>query len=509
MRGGLSMKKKYILWINLSSFFLFIASLVAFSIHGDWFWVSTVLLVLSILALGIGYYFQSKERKIPRNKYALSYGINAATNIIFVLSIIALLSFITTRRHARIDTTHNKLFSMADQTVNVMKNLKKKVKAYVFVKESEAQPLKDLLDEYKYLSSKFDYEIVDPMKNPGLAKQYNIDKWGEAVFICEGKRQKIEKVDEPNVTNAIVKVSRDKAKVVYFMTGHGEKDINNSGPDGYKSIANYLKDENYEVKTLNLMKGEKIPEDCSVLVIAAPESPYFPAEIDSLQKYLKKGGSIVILADFQPETPDEIKEFSAQKGIKIGRGLILEPYSVGQLLGLGPAAPLVQDYKPHKITEKLDQISFFPKAVNLAKNDTVKTYEVKTLLQTSANSWADLNIQGNKATFDKNIDIKGPIPLAMIAEKENKGKKSILVVFGDADFISNQFIRNGAHRDLFQNTINYAAGEEELISVRPKKMDNRRITMTKKQSKMVLVSVILLPLLIVIGGFVVYFKRRK
>ncbi|RMG27705.1 MAG: hypothetical protein D6732_19880, partial [Methanobacteriota archaeon] len=360
--------------------------------------------------------------------------------------------------------------------------------------------VKDLLDEYKYLSEKFDYEIVDPNKNPVLAKQYNIDQYGQAVFLCQDKRQKIDKIDEPNVTNAILKVSQDKVYTVYFMTGHGEKNIDDTSPTGFSEIVKMLKDENYQVKKLNLLKDKTFPDDCDVLVIAAPQSPYFPAEIDSLEQYLNNGGSIVLLADFMPMLPENLKQFAAKHGIKVGNGIVLDPSPIGQLLGFGAAVPLVQDYQPHKITKKLNQASFFPRVVNLSKNDTVKSYTIQSLAKTGSQTWAEMDLNKKEITFDEGKDVKGPISIAMIAEKEQDGKKSMLIVFGDADFVSNQFVRNGSNRDLFQNTINYAAGAENLITVRPKKMEDRRITMTQRQSKMVLVSVILLPLLIVIGG---------
>jgi ABC-type uncharacterized transport system involved in gliding motility auxiliary subunit len=501
--------KRYTLWLNIGSLIFFIASLISYGAKGEWFWLSWLLLIISILSLGFSYYLNWKNKRDRKDKHSINMGVNAATNIMFVLALIALLSFITTRRHKRFDVTSEKLFSMADQTVNVMKQLDKRVKAYVFIRKQEQGPIKDLLDEYKYLSDKFDYEIVDPNKKPVLAKQYNIDQYGQAVFLCQDRRQKIDKVDEPNVTNAILKVSQDKVYTVYFMTGHGEKNITDKSPAGYEEISKFLKDENYQVKTLNLMKDKNFPEDCDVLVIAAPQSPYFPAEIDSIETYLNQGGSVVLLADFMPALPDNLRDFAARRGINIGKGIVLDQSPIGQLLGFGPAVPLVQDYQPHKITRKLNQVSFFPRVVNLSKNDTVKSYTVQSLLKTGPQTWAETNINSRELKYDEGKDVKGPIPVGMIAEKELKDKKSILVVYGDADFISNQFVRNGANRDLFQNTINYVSGAENLISVRPKKMNDRRITMSQKQSKMVLVSVILLPLLIVVAGFVVYFRRRK
>ncbi|RMG22573.1 MAG: hypothetical protein D6732_25625, partial [Methanobacteriota archaeon] len=171
--GGGQKMKRYILWINIASLIFFITSLISYGVKGGWFWLSWIFLILSLVGMGISFYINYSEKKDRKDKHSVTYGANAAANILFVLAIVALLSFITTRRHARIDMTSDKLFSMAEQTVDVMKNLDKKVKAYVFIQKDMAGPVKDLLDEYKYLSEKFDYEIVDPNKNPVLAKQYN------------------------------------------------------------------------------------------------------------------------------------------------------------------------------------------------------------------------------------------------------------------------------------------------------------------------------------------------
>ncbi|GAB4180437.1 MAG: hypothetical protein Kow00108_16820 [Calditrichia bacterium] len=497
--------KKYSLIINISSLVLFIASLISYSIKGEWFWLSTLFLILSLLGLVVVFSQIVKQRKERKNQRSLSYGINAFTNILFVLVLISILSFITTRRHWRTDVTSNQLFSMADQTVTIMKQLDKPVKVVVFVKESEKQPYQDLLDEYAYLSDKFSYEIKDPYKNPGLVKTYNIQNVGEGVVISGTQKHKMEKVDEPTLTNAIVKVTREKQPKIYVMTGHGEKDIEQQDGNGYSTIVKLLEEESFVVNKLNLLTDKNFPDDCDLLVIAAPKSDYFPAEIDSITSYLEAGGKLLVLGDFEPKTPVSIKKLLAQYGIEITDYIVLDPSPIGQMLGYGPAVPLIQDYADHTITEKLDQASFFPMVVQVRKADTAKTLQYTELLKSGDHTWAETNIRNNQAKFDEGKDPKGPITIALLAEKE----KTNILVFGDADFVANKYIGNGANRDLFQNAVSYLTGEDELISVRPKQLDDRRITMTKRDSKYVLVSVIILPLLIIVAGFVVYFRRKK
>lgn len=137
--------------------------------------------------------------------------------------------------------------------------------------------------------------------------------------------------------------------------------------------------------------------------------------------------------------------------------------------------------------------------------------------RSSDNSWAESNIDlifGDEpqAAFEKG-DIKGPVPLAAAFEGEvvkNSGKMSRVVVFGDADFVANVNIRQLFNRDFFLNALNWVIGETHGVSIRPRTLKQSMTAITTEQFATVFVlTAILLPELVLLGGLSVWWLRKK
>jgi ABC-type uncharacterized transport system involved in gliding motility auxiliary subunit len=185
---------------------------------------------------------------------------------------------------------------------------------------------------------------------------------------------------------------------------------------------------------------------------------------------------------------------------------------MGRLLGMGPAAPLVSSYGTHEITNRMRVMTFFP----LARSVTPVTppadgVTVEKLLETNERSWGETDMKGKEATYDEGKDLKGPVTLAVaITKNEGENKKTRLVIYGDSDFASNAYFGQAGNGNLFSNTINWLAHDENFISIKPKSQDDRRLEMTEAQGKLVsYVMVLLLPLGILISGVSVWMKRRR
>src|SRR5262249_787175 len=157
-----------------------------------------------------------------------------------------------------------KLYSLSDQTRKVVSGLKKDVKVVLFDKDDQ-QGLADQMREYRNLSSHFSFERIDPQKNLESAKQYKITRLGEEVVASGERTERPKDRTEESILNAVIKVTRDGLKKVYFIEGHGEKKISSTNEgDGYGVVDKMLKDENYDTKTLNLVSSTDVPGDCDV-----------------------------------------------------------------------------------------------------------------------------------------------------------------------------------------------------------------------------------------------------
>lgn len=446
------------------------------------------------------------------------YGSNAFLVTLFVLAIVAMLNFLGARHHIRWDVTKGKLYSLSDQTKQILKNLKKDVKVLAFYREGTGEKLRDLLKEYSYRSDKFHYEFVDPDKYPEKAKTYDIRSYGTIVVQCGNKEEKIYEETEKELTNAILKVIREENKVVYFVEGHGEGRTEDTGAEGYSNAKKALQEANYDVKTVVLAQEGKVPEDCAVLVVPGPRRKFLPNEVDMVRDYIKEGGDAFFLLD--PGTDVGLEDMLSEWGVKVENDVVVDVSGVGQLFGIGgPGVPIAAQYERHPITEKLKGImTFYPLARSVwFRKEGKEGVEGTELVKTSSHSWAetDLSVLKGKGKVRKDPDERsGPIPLAVAVtvevEEDTTGtKKARVAVFGDSDFARNRYFPFQGNGDFFINTVNWLAEEEELISIRPKQPGFNPIHLTRSQaSTLFWISVVVLPALVLVAGVLVYVRRR-
>lgn len=498
--------------IGIAGAVLLVFCLVYYSIMNLWDVYSWISLVLGLAGSGYFLYVFYTKRERDFSVRNLQIGSNVIFQIIFVVAIVGLLAFLTTRRHYRIDWTENKLYSLADQSETLLEGLEKEVKIYAFYKETEQRIAADLLDEFAFKSASLEYEFIDPDEQPHLAKKYNITQYNQVVVECGFKREVIDQLNEANLTNSILKVTRDQDKTIYFLTGHGERSINEENQEGYKLAVDAIKNDNHLVKELNLVRrigsGMGIPDTCTVLAIVSPKSSFFPGELDSIKTFIDNGGKVLFMLD--PERPDDVAEFLKSYHVEVGTYMVLDVSGMGQLFGAGPTIPLVTEYdQSNPIMAEFSIMTFYPQATYVIPMEDKGGYEIKEILKSSSNSWAESELK-NQVSFNEGQDIPGPVSMAALIEKEAGDKKISLAVFGDSDFAKNGYWKNEGNSNLFLNTINYLADEEDMITIRPKEVDDSRLTLTQAEVKIVFYLVVIaIPLLVIIAGVVIYVRRNR
>jgi len=505
--------KKYAGYGGLVGVLLLSMGLIYYETGKVWNWFCWVTLILGGIGI-LGFFvlrFQEIVQKVKRTVQLRSfrYGGNALAISLMFLLILGLLNFLVNRHSVRFDLTKGGQFSLSEQTKKVLKNLNKEVRVTAFYKSDTQRTIEDLLKAYRFYSSKFHYEFVDPDKKPGVAKQYGITAYETLVFECGTKTEKITEKDEQALTNALIKVTREEDKVVYFLEGHGEVDIDSNERLGYSMAKKAIEGENYKVKKLNLATEKSIPSDCSILVVCGAQKLPFSSELDTIHAFLERGGKAFFLID--PPPAEGFVEFFDKWGLKIGNDIVLDASGMGQLFGMGPWVPLVTSYPSHPITQKFRVMTFFPYVRSVTpKESPGNGISVQALLKTSASSWGETDLQNPRAQFNKGKDVPGPVTIGVVVTKESSGKKTRLVVFGDSDFANNSYFRVQGNGDLFMNVISWLAEEEDLISIRPKQPEDRRVFMTAKQAKMVMyITVIFMPLLAMAGGVWMYIQRER
>ncbi|MBK6797147.1 MAG: GldG family protein [Acidobacteria bacterium] len=462
---------------------------------------AALLLVSIVLNFGtILDFFRGRSGKLGTNTVALS---------VAVLAILSIVNFLGYRYHKRFDLTTEGLNTLSDQTKKIVGGLQKDVKVIRFDKVDD-QRLADMMREYKFINARVTYERVDPQLKPELGQKYQVKRMPDTVVTSGERVERPQADDEQSVTNALMKVTRDKLKTICFIEGHGEKDLGSQEADGYASIDKAMKSENYEVKSVNLVSSNKVPEDCAAIVVAGPTKEFFPQEADLIGKYLDGGGKALIMLD--PGSDGGLNNLLKNWNIILANDTVIDVSGVGRLFGTGPAVPLVTNYGAHPITKDLNRVAtFFPFARSVDTGESAKGEVVFIkMLNTSEASWAETELKGNEAKFDEGKDKKGPVSLGVAMTKTLGENQDIrLVVIGDSDFATNNYAGKAGNGDLFLNTVNWLAQDEDLIAIRPKSPTNRSITLSESQQKtFFLLTVLLMPLVVIGTGVWIWWKRR-
>jgi ABC-type uncharacterized transport system involved in gliding motility auxiliary subunit len=460
------------------------------------------------------------------------YGALAGVSVVVVLGILIAINYIGAKQNTRWDLTTNKQFSLSDQTKNVLTKLDSPLQVRVFVQDTDFDRFRDKLKEYEYVSKRVSTEYIDPDKKPAVARQNQIQQYGTIVFDYKGRTERVTSDSEQDLTNAIIKVVSGQQRKVYFTQGHGERDPTSSERDGYNAIAAALGRENYKVEKLVVAQQGSVPDDASVVVVAGPKIDFYPPEVEALKKYLAGSGKLLLEID-PPDKPDSppltsLIALAHDWGSDIGNDIVVDASGMGRLIGTDASVPVVANYPSHPITERYNFMTAYPLARSVAPvMGGVNGHIAQTFIESSPRSWAEADIKGLLTSGEVSLDEakgdkKGPVSMgtavsaastatsepAKPGDTQPKPETRVVVV-GDSDFVANSGINIQGNRDLFMNTVGWLSQQENLISIRPKEGDDRRITLTaRQQNQITLLALLIVPAFIFGSGIYTWWRRR-
>jgi ABC-type uncharacterized transport system involved in gliding motility auxiliary subunit len=459
------------------------------------------------------------------------YGTLSLVSILIVLGILVAINYIGSRQNKRWDLTANKQFSLSDQTKNVLQKLDSPLNLLVFAKEADFQPFKDKLKEYEYSSNKVTTEYIDPDKKPTVASQNQVQAYNTIVLKYKDRTERITSDNEQDITTAIIKVVQGQQKKVYFTQGHGEKDPTSADRDGYKAIADALTRENYTVDKVVLAQSGSVPDDAAVVIVAGPKTDFFPGEIDALKKYLDKAGKVLLEIDppdkVDSPSPTNLIALAHDWGMAVGNDIVVDVSGMGQLIGTDSSVPVAANYPSHAITARFKFLTAYPLARSVTPvSGGVNGHIAQGFVETGPKSWAESDVKAvlttGKVQFNVGSgDKQGPITVASAvsfsptaAQPAAPGgdapkPETRMAVYGDSDFAGNAGLGIQGNRDLFMNTIGWLSQQENLIAIRPKDADDRRVTMTAaQQTNITWLSLLFIPAIIFGTGFYNWWRRR-
>jgi ABC-type uncharacterized transport system involved in gliding motility auxiliary subunit len=514
-------------WLGVALVF---AAFAIKNLRPEWSWYGVMVAGLVCVLL----YILSQWRDIVRDFSGRQarYGSLTFASVAIVLGILAALNYLGQRHSKRWDLTAASQWTLSDQTKKVLQGLTKPVHATVFARTEDFERFRSRLDEYTYQTKQLQVEYVDPEKQPSRAERLKENALGTVVLEYDGRVQRVSSDAEQDLTNGLIKVLQATEPKLYFVTGHGERDIAGSDGAGYAGIVGELKGDNFTTETFVLLQQD-IPADASVVVIAGPKSDLLEPEITKLKTFLTKGGKLLVLIDppQKADAPPQANLLALLKdwSVDVGTNAVLDPMS--QLRGTQADVPVAAQYPFHQITNTFRMLTAYPYSRSVKPIEGAPAGRTATTFVLSGrNSWAETDLQRlttkgeAEPQFDKG-DVQGPISLAVAVSapvadaappppaadgQDNPNKpETRLVVVGDSDFAANSVAGMGGNRDMFLNIINWLAQQENLISVRPRNPADRRLTLTAGQDRMISWFALgILPGLILLAGVQAWWRRR-
>ena len=460
------------------------------------------------------------------------------------------------------DLTQEGRRDLAPQTKIILESLTNPVEItcfFVRAAEDRVRIAQDKTERFlrrcQEYSDRLSVEFIDPQKHPERVEALNMLRVSTVgtVVVRSGTRQREiplsrvnARLEERSFTNALLNVSRESIPKVYFLTGHGERDIRSGDPKtGAANFRAWLNKEAYEVRRCVItVDNPSLPEDCSVLIINGYQSDLQPHEIKALDQYMADGGRLMVLVNPQlvQESEFAVKEqlrpwLQNRFGIRVGADIIVsnatQSYEIMFLPDfsvLGESAaqvPWSQEFRGsfnnlHAITRDLDKqlVLYFLRTVSLDAN-LPEGVSASVLMRTMPDTWAETDLS---AVFDRDAiaqdpdEASGPNPVMVaVAARSNRSigggdrtREGRVVVLGDADLSLNEYINRVSNQDLLLNSIAWLTENEELIAMRPTANVDQPLILSQNEQRLIAwIASLGAVQAIALAGILVYLQRRK
>lgn len=480
------------------------------------------------------------DRAVGRRQ--LRYGANMLVLTVAFLGILVLLNWVVYGNSKRWDLTKSQKFTLSEQSRKVLAGLKEDVRVLYFQTSSQmSMPGNDAVQNMKKFeeaSPRVKVEFVDPQKDPGKAREFDVTSVPTLVLVRGERREKVYSDSEQDLANALVKVTREGQKTVCFLEGEGERGSDDPSPRGLSAFKQGLERNQYKTRPFSLLQAADVPADCSALVVAGPQKDLPAAAVEALRRYVKKGGRALVAVDLSTKEPVAALEgLLAEWNVKLGHEAVLYPSNVqaafGRFVALARVSP------SHEIVKDLDGLSVaFPLARSVeAGSNAGEGMSVQSLLRTDELAYAekDSSPAGLQDADWSEGERRGPLSMGVVATlsakpapapspdaspapaaspspaEEGPKAEGRVVVFGTADVMSNLGLQLPvvANADVALNSVAWLVQDSDLITIRPRDPEDQRLALTPGARILwALLSLAVLPGGCIVAGIVGWWRRR-
>jgi ABC-type uncharacterized transport system involved in gliding motility auxiliary subunit len=481
-------------------------------------------------------------------------GLNVLVSLLLAAAALGMVNYLGQRYVARWDLSRRDYYRLSERTLGLIDSLSEPVTVVAFFQRSHVlfDDVRSLLKEYEYAaaaagrSDRFRVELVDPDRDLSrtreLAREYGVQAPNVVVFRCAGRSKFVEPKDmaeyhyllkdgrsvekkkvgflgEQAFSSAILSVAQSARPVVYFLTGHGERSIDDySKMRGFSDAARMMRRDNMDVKPLVMAETGGLPADASLVVVAAPDRAISQAERDMLAAYADRGGRVLVL--LATRSDGGLRDWLARWGVRVGDDTVAGLSLTGRDL-------LVRDFGDHPMTSRLKDLTvmfYGPRSVEpldgaaQGPGTPPDRPRVTVVARSTAEGWAEQSTDQQPPVFDEGQDRRGPIGVAVASEKGSAAgvdvqiKPTRLVVMGDCDFVSNGGLASGVggNVDFFLACVNWLVEREALMAILPRIPGELRVDMTPERWRLAYaIALGGVPMAVLALGALVALARRR
>lgn len=464
--------------------------------------------------------------------------------------------YLGARYTLRHDATQERVYSLSEKTVRVVRELTEPVEVYASLKKTtgsvgQEQKARDLIALYESLAArnpgKLRIERLNPDRHRTRLTQLGMDKEDVAILVraggtAEGKSWKAQKLSlydatEQKLTSAILNVTTPEKKKIYFLEGHGELSIEEPGGAGLSKLKQLLEEDQYEVATLSLGTEGTVPSDARIIAIIGAQYPIPEEELQAISDWVDTGGRLLIMPEnraLRPDAPD-FEQLLNRWDIAIRADVVEDE---GSYL-ITPQIVAVQGKKlgSHPITtpSKTTNFYFDPQTSSLRVTERAQPRPGEPPPpQTGANTVSlvkTTDLARGLADPQKgpsSADTPGPLTIAAAseitihpdtssAESEDKPseQKAKVVVIADPLFavngdlvVAGRRLPRLANHHFVRNAVHWLAEAEDLIAIPPKDQTPPVLSPSKQQVAWNRLLAVLGPVIPLFIGMAVWFMRR-
>lgn len=481
-------------------------------------------------------------------------GFDVVVRTILVLAVVGMVNYLGTRYFHRFYLSTQTRMELSSRTLSVLHSLTNQVMVTLYYdRHADFYPdIKALLDEYCAANHNISAQTVDYNRDAGEAEiikeKYRKYFTTEAdrdlvIFDCAGRvtvfpgselisyerklkgahpseadpnkpelefeRRPVTFNGERAFTSILLALENPQPLKAYFLQGHGEGSLTDSSQLGYQKFASVLQENYINVTNLDGIGTAGVPMDCNLLIIAGPDHPFEPSELQQIKEYLREGGKLLVLFNYHSQAhPTGLENILETWGVRVADDIVQDFKQSTTSLGYDI---MVEHFGKHPVVDSLSAALhvYLPRPVlKLTQSSQVANApEVTELFASSPGG----TLMGNQNEPPHTYPLACAVEQKPVAGVTNPRGFTQIIVVGDSIFWGNLMIDSGGNRDFLNSAVNWLCNRPFLlagIELRP--VTNFRLQITQYQ-KLQLTWLLLgaLPGGVLFFGWLVWLVRRK